>query len=56
MGRSEELFEQGVKVLPGGVHSPVRAYGAVGRAPRFITRADCPSPWGEDGRKDKRHV
>ena len=29
MGRSEELFEQAVKVLPGGVNSPVRAYRAV---------------------------
>ena len=42
MGRSEELFEQAVKVLPGGVNSPVRAYRAVGMAPRFITRADGP--------------
>ena len=40
MGRSEELFEQAVKVLPGGVNSPVRAFRAVGMAPRFITRAD----------------
>ncbi len=51
MGRSEELFEQAVKVLPGGVNSPVRAYRAVGMAPRFITRADGPFVWDEDGRK-----
>ena len=51
MGRSEELFEQAVKVLPGGVNSPVRAYRAVGMAPRFITRADGPFIWDEDGRK-----
>ena len=31
-----------MKVLPGGVNSPVRAYRAVGMAPRFITRADGP--------------
>ena len=51
MGRSEELYEQAVKVLPGGVNSPVRAYRAVGMAPRFITRADGPFIWDEDGRK-----
>ena len=51
MGRSEELFEQAVKVLPGGVNSPVRAYRAVGMAPRFITRADGPFIWDEDGKQ-----
>ena len=40
MGRSEELFERAVKRIPGGVNSPVRAYGAIGIAPRFIKRAD----------------
>ena len=51
MGRSEELFEQAVKVLPGGVNSPVRAYRAVGMAPRFITKADGPFIWDEDGKR-----
>lgn len=27
MGLSEELFDRAVKVIPGGVNSPVRAYG-----------------------------
>ena len=40
MGRSEDLFERAVKRIPGGVNSPVRAYGAIGMAPRFIERAD----------------
>ena len=40
MGRSEELFERAVRRIPGGVNSPVRAYGAIGMAPRFIKRAD----------------
>ena len=40
MGRSEELFERAVKRIPGGVNSPVRAYGAIGMAPRFIKRAE----------------
>ena len=37
---SEELFDRAVKVIPGGVNSPVRAYGPIGMAPRFIDRAD----------------
>ena len=32
MGLSEELFDRAVKVIPGGVNSPVRAYGAIGIA------------------------
>lgn len=39
MGRSEALFERAVKVLPGGVNSPVRAFNAVGGTPRFIQSA-----------------
>ena len=39
MGRSEELFERAVKRIPGGVNSPVRAYGAIGETPRFIQGA-----------------
>ena len=42
MGRSEELFERAVKVIPGGVNSPVRAYGSVGMTPRFIEGASGP--------------
>jgi glutamate-1-semialdehyde 2,1-aminomutase len=33
--RSEELFERAARVIPGGVNSPVRAFGAVGGVPRF---------------------
>ena len=39
MTKSEKLFERAVKRIPGGVNSPVRAYGAIGEAPRFIERA-----------------
>lgn len=38
--RSEELFKRAVKRIPGGVNSPVRAYGAIGETPRFIDRAE----------------
>ena len=36
---SDELFARAQRVIPGGVNSPVRAFGAVGGVPRFITRA-----------------
>ena len=49
MGRSEELFERAVKKIPGGVNSPVRAYGAIGMAPRFIKRADGCHIYDVDG-------
>ena len=36
---SEELFTRASALLPGGVNSPVRAFGSVGGTPRFITKA-----------------
>ena len=33
------LFERARKVIPGGVNSPVRAFGSVGGTPRFISQA-----------------
>lgn len=37
--RSKELFEAARRHIPGGVNSPVRAFGSVGRTPRFIASA-----------------
>lgn len=37
--RNDELFQRARGVTPGGVNSPVRAYGSVGGAPRFIASA-----------------
>ncbi|MFZ2178883.1 MAG: glutamate-1-semialdehyde 2,1-aminomutase [Rhodococcus sp. (in: high G+C Gram-positive bacteria)] len=37
--RSAQLFERAEKVIPGGVNSPVRAFGSVGGTPRFIREA-----------------
>ena len=37
--KSRKLFEQAKKVTPGGVHSPVRAFRAVGGTPVFMTSA-----------------
>ena len=38
-------------MIPGGVNSPVRAYGAIGIAPRFIDRADGCHIYDVDGKE-----
>lgn len=48
---SAALFERSRHLLPGGVNSPVRAFGAVGGTPRFVARADGPYLWDADGRR-----
>jgi glutamate-1-semialdehyde 2,1-aminomutase len=40
MSRNEELFARAKDLIPGGVDSPVRAYGAVGGTPRFFVRGE----------------
>ncbi len=56
MGRSSagpksiRLFEQAQRLIPGGVNSPVRAFGKVGGQPLFIARAAGATIWDEDGR------
>lgn len=37
--KSKALFEEAKKYIPGGVNSPVRAFGSVGLTPRFIQSA-----------------
>lgn len=51
MTRSEELYKRAVKVIPGGVNSPVRAYGSVGMTPRFVEGATGPYIFDVDGKK-----
>jgi glutamate-1-semialdehyde 2,1-aminomutase len=46
MDRSEDLFREACRLIPGGVDSPVRAFGAVGGTPRFVARGD--GAWIED--------
>lgn len=48
---SDKLFERAKAVIPGGVNSPVRAFGSVGMNPRFITRAAGARIWDEEGRE-----
>jgi len=40
VSRSEELFVRAGAVIPGGVNSPVRAFGSVGGTPRFVARGE----------------
>jgi glutamate-1-semialdehyde 2,1-aminomutase len=47
--RSEALFARARKVTPGGVNSPVRAFGAVGGVPRFMVRGSGPYLTDADG-------
>ncbi|QMT33877.1 glutamate-1-semialdehyde 2,1-aminomutase [Conchiformibius steedae DSM 2580] len=49
MARNEQLFERAKNIIPGGVNSPVRAFGSVGGTPRFIRRAEGAFVWDEDG-------
>ena len=51
MTTSEELMARAVKVIPGGVNSPVRAFRSVGLTPRFIERADGPYVWDVEGNR-----
>lgn len=50
MSRSERLFQEAVDLIPGGVNSPVRAFGSVGMTPRFIASAEGAYLTDVDGR------
>jgi glutamate-1-semialdehyde 2,1-aminomutase len=47
--RSTELMQRAGRLFPGGVNSPVRAFGAVGGTPRVIERALGARAWDVDG-------
>ncbi len=47
--RSEAAFARAARLMPGGVSSPVRAFGAVGGTPRFVRRASGARVWDVDG-------
>lgn len=46
---SQVLFERAQTLIPGGVNSPVRAFGSVGGTPLFMERALGARLWDEDG-------
>jgi glutamate-1-semialdehyde 2,1-aminomutase len=45
------LFERALRVIPGGVNSPVRAFRAVGGTPRFIARAEGAYLFDAEGKR-----
>ena len=53
MSRSETLFANAQKHIPGGVNSPVRAFKSVGGTPLFFKHAEGAYVTDED---DKRYV
>ena len=48
---NETMFVRAQRVIPGGVNSPVRAFGAVGGTPRFFERAAGAHLWDVEGRR-----
>ena len=47
--KSEALFAEALKYIPGGVNSPVRAFRAVGGKPFFVNKAAGAHVWDVDG-------
>jgi len=47
--RSEQLFAEALRLIPGGVNSPVRAFRAVGGQPFFVSKARGSRVWDVDG-------
>jgi glutamate-1-semialdehyde 2,1-aminomutase len=47
--KSEKLFQKALRVIPGGVNSPVRAFRAVGGNPLFIDKAKGSKIYDVDG-------
>jgi glutamate-1-semialdehyde 2,1-aminomutase len=49
--RSQELFARAAQSIPGGVNSPVRAFGGVGGTPVFMQRGEGAYMWDVDGNR-----
>ncbi len=47
--RSRQLYDTAKDVIPGGVNSPARSWGAVGGNPLFLTRGSGSRVWDADG-------
>ncbi len=48
---SSELYGRATKLIPAGVNSPVRAFGAVGGEPLFIAKGQGSELWDADGNR-----
>ena len=53
MNKNQSLFEQSQTIIPGGVNSPVRAFGAVGGTPIFFKKGLGSRLWDEN---DKEYI
>ena len=51
MSTNTELFDRAQSLMPGGVNSPVRAFGSVGGTPAFMTKASGPYLWDAAGKQ-----
>ncbi|MGH8163676.1 MAG: aminotransferase class III-fold pyridoxal phosphate-dependent enzyme, partial [Rhodanobacteraceae bacterium] len=51
MTTNHELFERALKLMPGGVDSPVRAFKSVGGEPFFTAHADGAYLWDVEGKR-----
>ena len=51
MNKNQSLFEKSQIFIPGGVNSPVRAFGAVGGTPIFFKKGLGSRLWDEDGKE-----
>lgn len=49
--KSRQAFSRAQKVIPGGVNSPVRAFGSVGGNPLFINKGEGACIWDIDGNR-----
>jgi glutamate-1-semialdehyde 2,1-aminomutase len=49
--RSQDLMARARQRFPGGVNSPVRAFGGVGGEPFVVTRGEGPYLWDVDGNR-----
>jgi glutamate-1-semialdehyde 2,1-aminomutase len=47
--KSDSLFDEAIRVIPGGVNSPVRAFRSVGGSPVFIKRGEGSKMYDVDG-------
>src|SRR5689334_25082213 len=54
--RSHEAFARACRVIPGGVNSPARAFGAVGGEPPFMERAEGAYLFDIDGHKYSDYI
>jgi glutamate-1-semialdehyde 2,1-aminomutase len=51
MNQNEQLFAHAQHHIPGGVNSPVRAFGSVGGTPRFMSKGEGAYIWDADNQR-----